>query len=174
MGVLTAYSLPIQGLKNGIHKYNYVLDGSFFKEFEASPINSCEIEVEVELDKRSDMMVFHAILTGWMDTTCDRCSAGIEMPMEGEHDLFVKYSEEKEEDDDEVVFISREMPSFNLAKYLYEFAVLSLPISNTYDCENDEIRPCDMDVLKYLEGLDTSKDNDTPDESIWDALKDIK
>lgn len=173
MGVFSAYSLPVQGLKNGIHKYNYLLDASFFKEFEASPLNECEIEAEVELDKRSDMMVFQVELTGWTAALCDRCNAGIQMPLEGSHDLFVKYSEEKEEDDDEVIFISREAPSFNLAKYLYEFSVLSLPIANVYDCKNDENPPCDTEVLQYLEGK-KDNDNDAPGSSVWDALKDLK
>jgi uncharacterized protein len=173
MGVFTAYALPIQGLKNGIHTYQYVLDGSFFQHFEDSPISECEIEVGLELDKRSDMMVFHVDLVGWMSTSCDRCSAPIQMPIEDAHDLFVKYSEEKEEDDDEVIFIPRDAPSFNVAKYLYEFSVLSMPMTNVYDCENDDPRPCNMDVLKYLE-TKHEDDDDADQNSVWDALKDLK
>ncbi len=175
MGVFSAYSLPIQGLKNGTHTYNYVLDGSFFGEFEDSPIGDSEIEVYLEFEKRSDMMVLQFDLEGWFAASCDRCSAAIQMPIEGAHDLFVKYSEEKEEDDDEVIFISRDAPSFNVAKYLYEFAVLSLPMTNVYDCENDNEPPCNTEVLKYLETKKENKDDDDQaGNSVWDALKDLK
>ncbi len=174
MGVFSAYSLPIQGLKNGIHTYNYVLDGSFFREFEDSPFGESDIEVYVELDKKVNMMVLQFDIEGWFTASCDRCSANIQMPIEGTHDLFVKYSEEKEEDDDEVIFISRDAPSFNLAKYLYEFAVLSLPMTNVYDCENDNEPPCNNEVLGYLKAKQENKDDDQPDSNVWDALKDLK
>jgi uncharacterized protein len=174
MGVFSAYSLPIQGLKNGIHTYNYVLDGSFFEQFEEAPIQEGSIEVAVELDKRADMMVLQFDLEGWFAAICDRCNASIEMPIEGIHDLYVKYSEEKEEDDDEVIFISRDAPSFNLAKYLYEFTVLSLPMTNVYDCENDAEPPCNNEVLKYLEAKKEDNNDDQSGSSVWDALKDLK
>ncbi|MEY3240392.1 MAG: hypothetical protein RIR11_1830 [Bacteroidota bacterium] len=175
MGIFSAYSLPIQGLKDGLHKYKYVLDGSFFQHFDASPIGESEIEVEVELDMRPNMIVIDFILSGWISASCDRCSADIQLPIDSDQVLFVKYSEENEEDDDEVIFISRDAPSFNLAKYLYEFSVLSLPITNVYDCESEEEPPCNTDVLQFLGNHGGSEGDDPPpDSSIWDALKNIK
>jgi uncharacterized metal-binding protein YceD (DUF177 family) len=84
--------------------------------------------------------------------------------------LVVKYGDAEGDEDDEVVFISRDTPEFNVAPYLYEFAVLALPITNTYDCESDPNPPCNRDVLKYLENeADEGKSN-----PLWDALKGLK
>lgn len=173
MGVFSAFSLPIQGLKVGNHHFQYTLDAAFFQLFEASPVDESEIRVSVDLDKRFDMMVLDFELEGWFQTVCDRCSADIRMPMENTQTLFVKYGEASETEEDEVVFIHREAPELNLARYLYEFVVLSLPISNTYDCENDAPRPCNMDVLNLLNQTNDD-DDDTPGDSPWDALKDWK
>jgi uncharacterized metal-binding protein YceD (DUF177 family) len=172
MGVFSAFSLPIQGLKVGIHEYQYTLNASFFKLFEDSLIGESELIVSVVLDKRYDMMILDFGMEGWIQSDCDRCSASINLPISSEQTLFVKYSEGKEEED-EVIFIHREAPELNLAKYLYEFVVLSLPISSTYDCEKEDPRPCNMEVLTLLNSSNEDKD-DSSGTSVWDVLKGLK
>lgn len=175
MGQFSAYSLPIQGLKTGTHSYQYTLDGEFFRHFEDSPIAEALLDAQVELDKRPDMMVLDFVVDGYMETECDRCTAMIKLPLKGHHTLYVKYSDNPGEEDDEVVFIGRDWSDFNLAKYLYEFAVLSLPITNAYDCENEDPAPCNFDVLDKLKAEGSSDTDDAPSENpVWDALKNLK
>jgi uncharacterized protein len=174
MGTFAAYSLPILGLKTGIHQFKYTLDDTFFRQFEASPVQDVVLEAKVQLDKRPDMMVLEFELEGHFKTECDRCTASINMPVSGLQTLYLKYSERPGEEDDEVVFIGRDWSEFNLAKYLYEFSVLALPLVNTYDCDSDEEPPCNMDVLKLL--AHEEADDDTAPSSgnpIWEALQKI-
>ena len=42
-----------------------------------------------------------------------------------------------------------------MAKYIYEYIVLSLPLIKVYDCENDDPLPCDEELLERLEVEDT-------------------
>ncbi len=164
------YSIPIQGLKIGIHRFKYTLDNAFFRQFEDSPIVEGLVEAVLELDIRSDMLLLDFQLEGYSEAECDRCTAAIHLPILTERQLVVKYGDAEGDEDDEVVFISRDTPEFNVAPYLYEFAVLALPITNTYDCESDPNPPCNRDVLKYLENeADEGKSN-----PLWDALKDLK
>lgn len=164
------YSIPIQGLKIGIHRFKYTLDSAFFRQFEDSPIVEGLVEAVLELDIRSDMLLLDFQLEGYSEAECDRCTAAIHLPILTERQLVVKYGDAEGDEDDEVVFISRDTPEFNVAPYLYEFAVLALPITNTYDCESDPNPPCNRDVLKYLENeADEGKSN-----PLWDALKDLK
>lgn len=169
MDVFKIYSIPIQGLKIGIHRYEYTLDASFFKLFEDSPVTEGEVHFEVDLDKRPDMLILDFWLEGYVHAECDRCTAQIQLPIEDDRQLIVKYGETEGEEDDEVVFISRDASEFNLAKYLYEFLILALPMTNVYDCENDEEPPCNVEILKFLE---KNTDEDAP-ASPWDALKGI-
>jgi uncharacterized protein len=176
MGAFSQYSLPIQGLKIGVHQFSYTLDAAFFTHFEDTPIAESEVEVSLELDKRSDMLVLVFLVSGWVKSACDRCNADIHLPIEGEHHLYVKYSEDDEEESDEVIFIHREAPSFNVAQYLYEFSVLSLPLTNTYDCQNDAQPPCDQSVLNILDQTEETTNETTstpPTSSVWDVLKDL-
>lgn len=164
------YSIPIQGLKTGMHRFTYALDNAFFGRFEGSPIENGHVDVEMQLDVRPDMLLFDFQIKGHSAAECDRCTAAIQLPLEDERQLVVKYGDAEGEEDDEVIFISREAPEFNVARYLYEFSVLALPITNTYDCENDSVPPCNRDVLKFLE----KEADDGKSDSVWDALKGLK
>lgn len=170
MNAFVAYSIPVQGLKLGLHHFKFSVDSAFFALFEGSPIEIGAIDFEVDLDKRSDMLLFDFEFSGYTRVECDRCTAQINLPLEDSRQLIAKYGDEEVEEEDEVVFIDREAAEFNVAKYLYEFAVLSLPITNVYDCQDDAEPPCNFDVLKHL-------GNDEPDEdqpSVWDELKNLK
>jgi len=169
MDVFFAYSIPIQGLKVGIHSYRYALDREFFSHFEGSPIGTADVACNLTLDKRPDMLVLDFEMGGWIEAECDRCTALIHLPLQAERQLLVKYGEQEGETEDEVVFIPRESSSFNVAKYLYEFAVLAMPITNTYACEEDDPRPCNQEILKYLSNESAANENG----SVWDTLKDL-
>ncbi len=170
MGPFMPYSIPIQGLKIGIHQFKYTLDNAFFRHFEGSPIEEGLINVALLLDKRSDMLLLDFQFEGYSKAECDRCTASIHLPIKDDRQLVVKYGDAEGEEEDEVVFISRDASDINVARYLYEFTVLALPIRNSYDCENDPQPPCNREVLKYLEnGAGESSSN-----PIWDALKGLK
>jgi len=170
MDAFVAYSIPVKGLNVGIHHFKYTIDPAFFSRFEGTPIEKGEIQIDLVFDKRSNMIVLDFELAGYAMAECDRCTAQIKLPLEGTQQLIVKYTEEEdlqEEEDDEVIFISRDTSAINMATYLYEFAVLALPITNTYDCENDPAPPCNFEVLKYLDQNPDQSDSS----NIWDALK---
>lgn len=171
MDPFSAFSIPIQGLKTGMHRFEYTLDREFFRHFEGSPIEEGKVEVALQLDKRPSMLVLDFVLNGYSHATCDRCTAPIQLPLQDERQLVVKYGDaEGEDDSDEVVFLSREASALQIAPYLYEFSILALPITNTYNCQDDPNPPCNFEVLKFLkENSDSGKSN-----PLWDALHDLK
>jgi uncharacterized metal-binding protein YceD (DUF177 family) len=168
MDHFSEYSIPILGLRDGDHQFEYRLDNAFFARFEESPIGAANLRAVLNLEKRTSMMILHMELDGTIDAICDKCTAAIDLPISEEMELIVKHNETPGEDDD-VVFIHPSTSHFNVAKYFYEFAVLTLPIVNVYDCDQDDTPPCDFEVLKKLESY-KSVDGDNP---FRDALKDI-
>lgn len=169
MNAFVAYSIPIQGLKIGIHHFKFEIDSAFFRHFEESPVQEGEVQFDLALDKRPDMLILDFGLKGKVRVECDRCTAWIHLPIADERQLIVKYGEAEGEEEDEVVFIGREASEFNVAKYLYEFTVLALPITNTYDCQSEPNPPCNFEVLKYL----GNESKEQKPDSVWDALKGI-
>ena len=52
------YEIPIKSLEPGVHVYDFLLDQSFFENFEASPIGASALNVKVILDKRESMLLW--------------------------------------------------------------------------------------------------------------------
>ena len=172
MNAFAPYSIPIQGLKIGIHHFQFLIDDSFFALYEASPVQEGNLNFEVHFEKRADMLVIDFEVEGTVRAECDRCTAMIDLPLKDERQLIVKYGEAEGGEDDEVVFISREAPNFNLAQYLYEFTILALPIRNIFDCQNSPVPPCNREVLDFLVKEEKESEERKP-ANIWDALKDL-
>lgn len=155
MSALKQYTLPIQGLKNGIHQYKFDVDADFFSHFEDSPIQNGRFDLAVELDKRDSFFELNFDFEGFAATECDRCTANIQLPFGGSEKLVVKRTQEEIEEDTDIVFLSPDAHEFNISQYVYEFICLSMPFNKTYDCDSDNPKPCDMDILKRLGFLDT-------------------
>lgn len=168
MDALKQFSIPIKGIQNGVHQFDFQLDTAFFEAFEDSIIKEGFFDVKLEVDKRPDMFVLVFSFEGTVKTACDRCLEIIDLPVEGSEQLLVKLAETPSEEA-EIVYITPTLTSLNVAKYIYEFINLSLPLIKVYDCENDTPRPCNDNMLDYLE----PDDNEEKSNPIWDALKDL-
>ena len=158
MDTFKEFSLPIKGLKNGFHAFNYQIDQAFFERFEGSIIQNGSFDVTVEMDKRDSFFELTFDFDGSVQTACDRCTASIELPFGDTQKLVVKMSEEEHDEDSDIVFIHPDAHEFNIAQYVYEFICLAEPFNKVYDCENDEPKPCDFDVLNKITPLSVSEE----------------
>ena len=52
------FNIPIVALKNKVHHFEYKIDGTFFKDFDNTTIEDCELEVKVSLEKRKISICF--------------------------------------------------------------------------------------------------------------------
>ena len=168
------FSLPIKGLKNGKHEFDFEIGSDFFKEFESSPIEEGNFDVHLIFDKRDSFFELNFDFDGSIKTDCDRCTASIGLPFGGDAFLMVKTTIEPQEEDAEVVYISPDESDFNVAKYIYEFICLAIPFHKSYDCENDDPQPCDFDILNRLNpSVNEAKIKVEPKKNPFDDLKNI-
>lgn len=151
MNALREFSIPIKGLKSGLHQFDFQIDKSFFAHFDNSPITDGEFQVWLDFDKQTSLFELTFEFEGTVKTTCDRCLAGIHLPVDGLEYLTVKITLDPKEEEADIIYISPEDPELNVAKYIYEYICLALPSVMAYDCENDEVPPCDFETLKKLE-----------------------
>lgn len=169
MNVLDQFSIPVSGLSNGLHGYEFSIEKEFFEAFEESPIKEGSVHVQFDFDKREDMYVLLFYFEGEVQVTCDRCLDPFALPIEDRQSLLVKFDDEPWEDAD-VVFIQKGTQMLNVAKYIYEFINLAVPMTKTHDDAGDD---CNPDMLKYLEQKD-EEESDKPDSNPFlDALKDF-
>lgn len=168
MDALEHFSIPVSGLHNGTHEYDFSIDAAFFQCFPESPIKDGNVAVHFIFDKQNDMYVLTFQLEGTVQTACDRCLEEFSLPIEADEMLLVKF-DEKEWEDADIIYVLRDTPKLNVARYIYEFINLAVPIAKTHDDADEE---CDPEMLKYLQ--QEEKDDPPVSSSVWDALKGLQ
>ncbi|MFT6335499.1 MAG: hypothetical protein ACI86M_000017 [Saprospiraceae bacterium] len=176
MNVLTHFTIPYKGMGDGIHNLDFDIDSDFFKAFEASHLDNGKFKVLVEIDRRHDSSVFTFNIDGSTKTNCDRCLESINLPMYGDFTLHVKHGADGESTD-EIMYIHPETSTLNLSQVIYEFVLLCMPLVKIYNCENDEIPPCNINILDKLDDVeekDKKEEKETTKNGIWDTLKGLE
>ncbi len=172
MDALVEYLIPVSGLKIGSHSFDFQVDSAFFTHFPDSLIKEGSFKVQLDFDKRIDLYEMNFSFEGTTKSACDRCLAAVDFPVSGNNRLIVKFAETYKEDVD-VIYIPIKTETLNVAKYIYEYLSLAVPYVKIYDCEADKNKPCDTEMLAFLDQQAAAETENTPN-SAWDQLKNIK
>ncbi len=134
--------------------YKYSIDSGFFAQIEHSLAKGGNLDVCVEVRKSAVDDVFYVRIgmNGYIVTECDRCLHDLEIPVENENEVVVKFADHDEDAEDVVLVNSRE-GMLDIGALIYEFAVLSLPIHPVH-----EDGKCDADMIDRLNGMLVSQD----------------
>lgn len=172
MDALAHFSIPVKGLGLGTHHYNFTIERTFFEQFEESMIKDGVIDLRVAFDKRSDMYVLDFEFDGTVRTNCDRCLDEMDLAIGGEEQLLVKLSVEERVEEAEVVYVSPELSKFNIAKYIYEFISLAMPLIKVHEDES----LCNPEMIAYLNGTPSEDESEEGAQTnpIWEELKKFK
>ncbi len=172
MDALSQYTIPVSGMRTGMHELEYTVDSSFFKYFEASPIQEGEADIQLYFEKRTDMYIMVFDFSGAIQTECDRCLEEMELGISGNEQLLFKFDEEPGEEEAEVIYIPLGTEEVNIARYIYEFICLAVPLIKTHDDTDED---CDPEMLAILNsGIENEESDEERTSSVWDALKDFK
>jgi len=180
MDALKKFSIQFQGLKNGIHQFEYQIDSSFFKKFEDSALDKASFVVKLDLEREENMMVLNFEFEGTMVTECDRCLEIIDMPMQGTQRLMVKFSEEEKEEEDDVFYIQPKAPELNVSKYVYELVHLGIPIRKVKPECDENPQDCSTNLIDFIKEVkdttppDSEGKDEIPEESVWSVLNKLK
>ncbi len=173
MDALAPFRIPLAALKVDEAAYHWDLGPDFLALFDPDHhLADGLFSVDMTLSRTGGVTTFDFYVEGKVDTICDRCMAPITMPILADYQVVVKFGNPAESTD-EVVFIDPEAPDLNVGQYLYEFVILSVPISQRIpDCEKLDLSPCDVSVLNYLsqQALISPPEPSEPS-SLWDELK---
>lgn len=174
MNYLSQYTLPFSGLSEGKHQFEFSINDRFFAEFENSEVEKGELEIHVELEKRSTYLALTFSINGKVELICDRCLENFMHPLESQRKLLVKFSEKPVEDEAEMIFLHPTAFQVDIAQFIYEFVILSLPIRRIHpDDENGESL-CDPVMMKKLDELRYHGNTlDEPDDPRWNELRKI-
>ena len=162
------YNIPLTGLKEGSHIYDFEINDDFFCSFEESEIKDGRINAEVTLIKRSAHMELNIRLAGSVSVSCDRCLENYLQGIDAENHIFVKYGDQWAEVDDDVLMIHYGESELELSQLLYEFVHLALPIQRVHPDNRDGKSTCDQEMLEKLEKY--TGENNIEIDSRWKDL----
>ncbi len=132
MDVAKRYTIAYKGLKNGLHEFDFKVDGALFEAYESTEIKGGACDVHVSLNRAERMLELHTVIDGTVTVACDRCLEDCDVPVHFAGDLLVKFSDETSEYDGEVMWISPSAGELDLTQYIYESIVLSLPYQRVH------------------------------------------
>ena len=168
--------IKFSGLKSGTYQYDFTLDNSFFSDYKNEKILDANVVFDVKLEKKERMMMFYFAYSGTLTTTCDRCLGEMTLPIEGTQRLCVKFGDNEQCDNEDVVILPESEYKIDLAQWMYEYVAVSIPLQCVHPDDEEGNPTCDPEMMKYIseeEGEQQQTSEDTIDPR-WEALKNLK
>jgi uncharacterized metal-binding protein YceD (DUF177 family) len=172
---LKDFDISFIGLKQGNHEFEYELNDSFFEHFGFNEFCNAEINIQATLTKGSTMMELVVKGNGTVEINCDLTNEPFKMNLNPALDLVIKFGEEYNDEDDELLVLPHGEYQFNVAQYLYEMTVLSLPQKRIHPgVEDGSLESPLLDKLEDLKPkIVEEKEETNESDPRWDALKDL-
>ena len=169
MDKLRNYDVSFSGLKTGKHEFRFETDKEFFQLFDTEQeFTNPRIAVDVLLDKHSTFLEFEIKVSGTVELVCDITNENFEYPIENQIKVLVKFGEEYDDSEEDVITIPTGDHAFNVAQLIYENVALSIPMKKVSPNVSNE----DLAILdKFSPKEDEEEQNSDPR---WDALKNLK
>jgi len=171
---LKQYEIPIFGLENKRHEYDFESNDAFFGVLEQEMIQKGTIHTHLTLSKSETMIRLDFQISGTVELTCDRSLDLYDEAIDIERLLLLKFSDHNEELTDEIELIERNTHSINVARYIFEFIATSLPMKKLHphfrkEDENDDEES--EGKLIYTSEKDNESSEDGPIDPRWAALR---
>ena len=174
MDALAPFRIPAAALKADQATYQWSLGSDFLALFDEEHEGiTGQFTVQLDLDRSGGFNTADFRIMGQVKTTCDRCAVPIDLPVESDYQVMIKHGN-PDESTDEVIFIEEDAPVFQVGKIIYDFVMLSVPISHRIPgCDQMENAPCDFSILNYLNQHQPEEEKGNDDDSPWQDLKNI-
>jgi len=168
------------GLKEGVHDFQYEVDDKVLDDlgFEHPDFENLKAKIDLKFEKNSSFFQLHFDIGGSLDIPCDRCGDNLSVKLWDEFDLIVKLTESEEEaerqneqEEADVVFISRGETVTDVFTWIYEFIVLSIPIQHIHPDDSEGKSTCNPEALRLLEQMKAPAQEN---KNIWEGLDKFK
>jgi uncharacterized metal-binding protein YceD (DUF177 family) len=172
MNNLKEYLIPFIGLKIGKHQFDYQVDNTFFSNFDYDEFNEASVKVSIVLEKKSTMLELNFKHKGTVNVPCDVSGEEFDLAIKGKLQLLVKFGDTFNDENEELLILPHGEFQINLAQYMYESIVLSVPLRRIHPGVKDGSL---KEVIEKLESLapKENKINEQKDEidPRWENLK---
>ena len=167
------FIIPLNGLAAGETRFSWQAGKEFFDSFENSEILDAHLDADVRVEKSGRYIGVDCDVRGEVTVECDRCLDELDMPVDVEIMLSVKYgneesSEEPQQGEREVIFIPETDAEMDMSQIIYDYVCLSLPMQRMH-----EPGECNPEVMKCYGAPEESEISAEEVETPFSALKDL-
>ena len=132
MKLLNKFDIDIAKLGLGQHQFSYKIGKEFFELFDYSLVDRGDLEVILELEKKTSFITLNYQISGTIELTCDRSLDQYDHPLDIQEKVILKYGEEPKELTDEIEIISLNTQRFNISNHIYEFISVAIPMKKLH------------------------------------------
>ena len=175
---MKTYQIDLKNLSPAtIYKFDYLLDNDFFESVDGLEVRKGEVKVSLSVIRASSVFELDFRIKGVVMVTCDRCLEELEVPIETINRLRVTFGNMYAETSDEQIIVSEEEGFINIARYMYEFIALAIPMKHVHEmgeCNEvmaSKLKELCVDVREEDDDASESKDSSKVADPRWDALR---
>ena len=169
------YLIPFVGLKLGKHQFEFKINKKFFDGFSFDEFESCDVAVNVVLEKKSTMLEINFKHNGTVNVPCDLTGESFDLPIKGKIKLVVQFGDEFNNDNDELLILPHGEHQIDLSQYIYEMIVLSVPLKRVHPGVKDGTLQTEalkkLNELQVKDAKEVTKEDDI--DPRWDKLKQL-
>ena len=166
---LKEFNIPFVGLKEGKHLFEYKIDNTFFELYDYNEFEKSSINVTLEFVKKSTLFELEFTASGTVNVPCDVTNEYFDLEITATLPLVVKFGQEYNDDNEEILILPHEVYQFSVAQFIYEMIVLGIPNKRVHPKLLDGTM--ETEVLEQLE-IKEEKTVETTDPR-WDKLKNL-
>ena len=185
MSKFELYNVPLRDMKEETHTIDYHLDDVYFKKIDSPEVQKGDVQATVVVSKKAQAFELQFVLDGKIVVPCDRCLDDMELPIHQKEKLLVKLGKSFSEED-EIVIVPESEGMINVAWFLYEFIVLSIPIKHVHasgECNKTMASKFKKYAVRQSDDEEGGDDSNVEDDDFyeekttadprWDGLQNI-
>ena len=166
------FTIPLNGLATGKNEFFIHVGKDFFSSFENEEILNADLQVRILVEKSGRYVGVDCDIEGDVTVECDRCLEPLEMPIDTQVRLSVKFGEEEvselgAENEREVIFVKEDDAELDMSQIIYDYACLALPMQRVH-----EEGECNPEAMKYY-GVGEVPEIVEEESNPFAALKDL-
>lgn len=178
---LKEFDISFIGLKEGIHQFEYTIDKKFFDFFNYDEFYDSNVKVMLSFLKNTTIFELDFAFSGWVEVACDLTTELFHQPIEADIHLIVKFGDEYNDENEELLIIPHSENKMNVAQYIYEAIVLAVPIKRVHPGVIDgSLHSEVLEKLKEFEIKDEDQEEEQEENKTkendprWNKLKNIQ
>lgn len=158
------FIIPLNGLTAGKNEFFLHAGKEFFDSFENQEIFDAGLQIRVLVEKSGRYIGVDCDIEGEVTVECDRCLEMLDMPIDTQVRLSVKFGDEQaselgQDGEREVIFVKEDEAQLDMSQIVYDYTCLALPMQRTHGPGR-----CNPDAMKYYsmsESCDFFKEDET-------------